>query len=131
MEIYSTEEQQVEAIKRYAREYGPAIIAGVVIGLGGLYGWKAYNQAQIENSEAASDAYTKFIETAGQENSQVVANSDAFLAEHKDSNYAVLAAFVASKEAVEAGNFDVAKQKLNWVLANSAEKPSRSLFSKK
>lgn len=120
MEIYSTEEQQVEAIKRAAREYGPAIIAGVVIGLGGLYGWKTYNQAQIESSEAASDAYTKFIETAGQENSQVVANSDAFLAEHKDSNYAVLAAFVASKEAVEAAQFDVAKAKLNWILANSA-----------
>ena len=37
MEIYNSEEQQVEAIKRFWKENGTAIIAGVVLGLGGLY----------------------------------------------------------------------------------------------
>ena len=36
MEIYNSEEQQVEAIKRFWKENGTAIIAGVVLGLGGL-----------------------------------------------------------------------------------------------
>jgi predicted negative regulator of RcsB-dependent stress response len=42
------------------------------------------------------------------------------LTEYKDSNYAVLAAFVAAKEAVDANNFTAAKEKLNWVLENAS-----------
>jgi len=121
MEIYSTEEQQAEAIKRFFRENGASLIAGVVIGLGGLYGWKAYNQSQIDSAEAASDAYTQLISTAGQDNSEVLAKSDAFLAEYKDSSYAVLAAFVSAREAVDAKNYAVAKEKLEWIVANSSQ----------
>ncbi len=120
MEVYSTEEQQAEAIKRFFRENGTSLIAGVVIGLGGLYGWKTYNQSQIESAEAASDAYTQFIKTAGQENSEILAKSDEFLTNQQGSNYAVLASFVAAREAVDAKKFDVAVDKLNWVVSNSA-----------
>ena len=119
MEIYSTEEQQAEAIKRFFRENGTALIAGVVLGLGGLYGWKAYNQSQIDSAEAASDAYTQLLETAGQENSEVLAKSDAFLNDYKESSYAVLAAFVSAKEAVDAKDYAKAKEKLNWVVTNA------------
>lgn len=119
MEIYSTEEQQAEAIKRFFRDNGVAIIAGVVLGLGGLYGWKAFNQSKIDNAEAASDAYSQFIETAGQDESALIKNADTFLAEQKESSYAALAAFVTAKEAVEAKQLDVALAKLTWVVENS------------
>ncbi|ATC97896.1 YfgM family protein [Pseudoalteromonas spongiae] len=119
MEVYSTEEQQAEAIKRFFRENGTSLIAGVVLGLGGLYGWKAYNQSQIDSAEAASDAYTQLISTAGQENSDVLAKSDAFLTEYKDSSYAVLAAFVSAREAVDAKDYSAAKEKLEWIVTNA------------
>ncbi len=47
MEIYNSEEQQVEAIKRFWKENGTAIIAGVVLGLGGLYGWRYFQDQQL------------------------------------------------------------------------------------
>ena len=37
MELYDTEEQQVEAIKDWWKENGKAVIFGAVIGLGGLF----------------------------------------------------------------------------------------------
>ncbi len=40
MEIYSSEEQQVEAIKRFWQQYGKAILGGVVLGLAALYGFR-------------------------------------------------------------------------------------------
>jgi predicted negative regulator of RcsB-dependent stress response len=120
MEIYSTEEQQEEAIKRFFRENGTMLIAGVVLGFSGLYGWKEYNQTKIESAETASDAYTQLLETAGQDNSEVLEKAAPFLTEYKDSNYAVLAAFVAAKEAVDANNFTAAKEKLNWVLEHAS-----------
>ena len=113
MEIYSTEEQQAEAIKRFFRENGLSLALGVIVGLGGLYGWKAYNQNQITTAEQASDAYTKLVES-----DSVLASADAFISENKDSQYATLAAFVAAKEAVDAQNLDLANEKLSWIVTN-------------
>ncbi|CAM4039582.1 YfgM family protein [Pseudoalteromonas byunsanensis] len=115
MEIYSTEEQQAEAIKRFFRENGVSLTLGIVIGLGGLYGWKAYNQNQIETAEAASNAYNKFVES-----DDVIAASENFVKENADSSYAVLAAFVAAKEAADKEQLDVAAQKLQWAADNVA-----------
>jgi predicted negative regulator of RcsB-dependent stress response len=113
MEIYSTEEQQAEAIKRFFRENGLSLALGVIVGLGGLYGWKAYNQNQITTAEQASDAYTKLVES-----DSVLASADAFISENKDTQYATLAAFVAAKEAVDVQNLDVANEKLSWIVTN-------------
>ena len=113
MEIYSTEEQQAEAIKRFFRENGLSLALGVIVGLGGLYGWKAYNQNQITTAEQTSDAYTKLVES-----DSVLASADAFISENKDTQYATLAAFVAAKEAVDAQNLDVANEKLSWIVTN-------------
>jgi len=113
MEIYSTEEQQAEAIKRFFRENGLSLALGVIVGLGGLYGWKAYNQNQITTAEQASDAYTKLVES-----DSVLASADAFISENKDTQYATLAAFVAAKEAVDTQKLDVANEKLSWIVTN-------------
>ncbi|MCF2856889.1 tetratricopeptide repeat protein [Pseudoalteromonas sp. SMS1] len=113
MEIYSTEEQQAEAIKRFFKENGTPLIIGAVLGLGGLYGWKAYNQNQIASAEASSEAYNQLIES-----DDILAKSDAFLTENAGSNYAVLAAFVAAKEAVDAGELEQAATKLTFIADN-------------
>ncbi|RZM77529.1 hypothetical protein C3B51_16485 [Pseudoalteromonas rubra] len=117
MEIYSTEEQQAEAIKRFFRENGTSLIIGAVLGLGGLYGWKAYNQHQIDTAEAGSEAYNQLVESG-----DVLTKSDDFLANNGESSYAVLAAFVAAKEAVEQGKLDVAQEKLTFA-ANTVKTP--------
>lgn len=113
MEIYSTEEQQAEAIKRFFRENGISLAIGIIVGLGGLYGWKAYNENQITSAEQASDSYTKLVES-----DDVLSSADTFISEHKDTNYAALAAFVAAKDAVDAQKLDVASEKLNWIISN-------------
>jgi predicted negative regulator of RcsB-dependent stress response len=113
MDIYSTEEQQAEAIKRFFRENGLSLALGVIVGLGGLYGWKAYNQNQITTAEQASDSYTKLVES-----DDVLSSADTFISENKDTNYATLAAFVTAKDAVEAQKLDVASEKLSWIVSN-------------
>ena len=117
MEIYSTEEQQAEAIKQFFRDNGVSLAFGIVLGLGGLYGWKAYNQSQITNAEAASNAYSEIVE--GEE---VLASAESFIANNSDSNYAVLAAFVAAKEAVDKQQYSVATEKLRFA-ADTVKNP--------
>ena len=45
MDIYASEEEQVQAIKKWGKENGPGIIAGLILGLGALFGWR-YWQGQ-------------------------------------------------------------------------------------
>jgi len=98
MEIYNSEEQQVEAIKRFWKENGTAIIAGVVLGLGGLYGWRYFQDQQLESTMAASSAYTKLLEQQQKaaDNPELLAQFQTFVDKNSDSSYALLAAFVAA-----------------------------------
>ncbi len=114
MEQFATEEQQVEAIKRFWKEHGTAIIVGAALGLGGLWGWRAYSEAQIETKEAASVAYQNAVETFGTEDSD--AKVKAFIEENKDSGYASIANLLAAKQAVDAGDLDAAASHLNSVV---------------
>ncbi|WP_404343568.1 YfgM family protein [Pseudoalteromonas mariniglutinosa] len=113
MEIYSTEEQQAEAIKRFFRDNGITIALGIVIGLGGLYGWKAYNQHQVTSAESASDAFTQLVESGA-----VLDQADNFMTENSATSYSTLTAFVAAKEAVEKNDLDAASDKLSWIINN-------------
>ena len=63
MEQYETEEQQVEAIKRFWKENGCSASDWCVIGLGWTFRvalW--YNDSQIAAKEQASFAYEKASE---------------------------------------------------------------------
>lgn len=57
MEIYSTEEQQVDAIKQFWKDYGTSILIGAVVGLGGLYGWNYYSDMKVAKAEEASKPF--------------------------------------------------------------------------
>ena len=114
MEQFATEEQQVEAIKRFWKEHGTAIIVGAALGLGGLWGWRYYSETQIESKEAASVAYQNAVETFGSEGSDDKVN--AFIEENKDSGYASIAGLLAAKQAVDAGDLDAAASHLNSVV---------------
>jgi len=112
MDHYATEEQQVEAIKRFCKENGLAIIVGATLGLGGLWGWRYYNETQREAQEQASIAYQQASEKLGQEDA-AYAQALAFVDSHSDSSYAVLTALQLAQQAVERNDLDEALKHLN------------------
>ncbi len=122
MEIYNTEEQQVEAIKRFFREHGLSMAAGILIGLGGLYGFREYQAAQLEAQEAQSAAYAALVDKAAAEGTDKKAwltDAQKFIAEHKDSSYSHLTALMAAKEAVVLKDYATAEQQLEAVAKGS------------
>lgn len=129
MEIYDNEEQQVEAIKRFWKENGTAIIAGVVLGLGGLYGWRYFQDQQLESTMAASSAYTKLLEQQQKaaDNPELLAQFQSFVDANSDSSYALLAAFVAAKDAVAKEDYASAAKQLNWVIAQAKQPEIKAL----
>lgn len=114
MDHLTTEEQQVEAIKKFWKENGTAIVLGAVLGFGGLWGWRYYNAEQIASQEQASDSYETAVQALGQDQSAFT-NVKNFVNENDDSSYAVMAAFRLAKEAVARGDFTEAESQLGWI----------------
>lgn len=117
MEHFSTEEQQVEAIKKFWKENGIAIVVGAVLGLGGLWGWRAYNQHVLTGQEQASDQYNQVIENLANPETGFT-EAKAFVEAQKDSNYAGLTALQLAKEAVAREDFSEAEKQLSWAANN-------------
>ena len=42
MDVYTSEDEQVEALKKWWKENGKSVIGGVIIGAGLLFGGRAY-----------------------------------------------------------------------------------------
>jgi predicted negative regulator of RcsB-dependent stress response len=118
MEQYETEEQQVEAIKRFWKENGTALIVGALLGLGGLWGWRYYNDAQIAEKEQASIAYEKASEELLKDETGF-SQAQGFLNEHSETGYAMLMALELGQQAIERNDLSEAAKQLTFVADNA------------
>ncbi|MGB0894239.1 MAG: YfgM family protein [Parashewanella sp.] len=115
MEIYSTEEQQVEAIKGFWKEYGNSIIVGAVVGLGGLYGWNYYSDHKVGQSQMASDAYQAAIVDV-QDEAKLSGEIAKFDKQYDQKGYQAMLQLTLAKSAVEANKLDKAAAALEQVI---------------
>ncbi|GEM78802.1 YfgM family protein [Vibrio superstes] len=121
MELYDSEEQQVEAIKDWWKENGKAVILGAVIGLGGLFGWRYYQDSVVSGQEAASDAYGKSIQALQAQGLDATEQVQTFINDNADREYAVLAALQLSQAQVAAAEYKEALAQLEWAKANTKD----------
>ncbi|EWH12350.1 TPR-like domain-containing protein [Catenovulum agarivorans DS-2] len=117
MEIFSTEEQQEEAIKNFLSKYSNAIIGGFVAGLVGIYGYNWYQDKTIADQEAMSQEFTQIESETGLNKEQAA----EFVVQNSESGFAVLASFKLAKAFVEEQAFDKAAEQLKWVINNSED----------
>lgn len=118
MEHYETEEQQIEAIKRFWKENGTAIIIGAVLGLGGLWGWRYYNDQQISSQEQASAGFEQQSSQLQTDDSGF-SQAQAYIDQHSDTGYALLMAFKLSQQAIERNDLAEAAKQLGFAADNT------------
>ncbi|EKE74950.1 YfgM family protein [Gallaecimonas xiamenensis] len=126
MEIYSTEEQQVDAIKRFWKEHGNGIIVGTLIGLAGIYGWRWYGEHEKAQQEATSASYEEVVKKV---DGGDLAAGDAFLATESAGQYQSLMAARLAKKAVEASELDKALGYLDQALSHSKDENLNAIFT--
>jgi predicted negative regulator of RcsB-dependent stress response len=64
---FLTDDQQASRVKGWLRENVPFLIAGVVLGLGGLFGWNQWQRYQEQRAEAASVLYDQLLQSVSQQ----------------------------------------------------------------
>ena len=84
MELYDTEEQQVEVIKAWWKEKGKSVILGAVIGLSSLFGWRYYQDSVTAAQGSASESYTKAVQQLADNNTEGEDALQAFIDANND-----------------------------------------------
>ncbi len=101
MDVYQTEEQQVDAIKGYWKENGTTIIAGLAIGFASFIGYNVYQDKQAEQQLLVSEGFQAVMEASDTDTKAFTEAAGAFIAENGESSYASLTAFALAKEAAD------------------------------
>jgi len=124
VETYQTEEQQVEAIKRFWGANGNSLIAGVVIGLSSFAGYGWYIDHKAEQDTLIAESYLNNVEKNAVNSKVFNETGEKFVAEYGDSSYASLTALAMAKAVTEHKDWAQAAK----YLTTAAEKaPNQSI----
>lgn len=117
MDVYTTDEERVEALRKWWKENGLQLIAGVAIGLAGVFGWNAWQQHSNTRAEWASVRYTAMVQAmeAG-DREGAIRQGEQLISDQGDSAYGVLAALAIARMKLEQEDVTGAAAHLEWAL---------------
>lgn len=126
MEPYNTEEEQLEALKRWWNENGRSIVVGVVIALAGTFGWQSWQSNKAQQQQSASDVYQAMMRSmgAGMPSSgggESIGLANTLKSEYSGTAYAQFAALHLAAIAVGNGELTEAEEQLRWVLGKATK----------
>ena len=135
MATHLTEEEQIESLKRWWKDYGTTVLIAAVIGLGGFFAWNQYQSHRADAAREASVVYEKFAaavtefdsEPTGEQAAKVKQLANAVIAHDSSSLYADFAALYLAKLAVQNQDYAEAKTQLEKVSSQGANDSVKEL----
>lgn len=130
MDSYRTEEEQLEQLRQWWRDNGRSTLIMVALAVAAVFGYRAWTQQQLAQSEQASVIYQNLMLADQQLSEGLVGNEQLQTArhlaktlreEHSGSGYSHLAALFEARLALRADESGAAEEALQWLLQQSAE----------
>lgn len=120
---YNLEEQeQLETLKAFWNRYGSFIVTVVAVLAMSIAAWRAWGWYQERQSTQASVVYEQLRQAAGARDVEKVREAAGRLfGDYAGTAYAEMAALVAARVYVDAGDAKAAKAPLQWAVANAED----------
>jgi predicted negative regulator of RcsB-dependent stress response len=115
-----TEQEQVEQLKNWVKQYGLTVLAGIVMAcvlLFALHSWQRYHTRQYLHASGIFDEMLAYKAQNKPAEANVQANR--IIDHYPRTPYAQMAAFLLAKEAVANKNYTESIQQLEWVIKHS------------
>lgn len=120
MDIYASDEEKGEEIKRWWRENGLAVMVGIALSIGGLVGGRYWlNQQAMSTTQASSLYQQASVYLAEGNGSQAVNSVDKLFSDFASTPYATFAAFDMAKNSLVNEDTNGAKAYLEWVISHA------------
>ncbi|MFI0397464.1 MAG: YfgM family protein [Thiolinea sp.] len=122
-----TDDEQAEDIKKWWKENGLSVAAGIALAIAALFGWEYWQKHQITQAESASTLYSE-AQTATDDTIATLKTQE-LQDSYTQSPYAALASLEIAKKHAEKGEYEPAAAALNWVMANTKDVDLKNVAS--
>jgi predicted negative regulator of RcsB-dependent stress response len=117
-----TDEEKVEAIKKWWKENGTSVIAGIVIGLGAVFGWRYWVDYRDNVGQRASLAYEQLLgATMAGAAESAEKQAEGLIETYGKTPYAMLADLALARVRVEQDDLAGAEAALRSAIARSPD----------
>lgn len=120
MSRYETEDEQLEAIKKWWNKNGTQLLSMVLVAVIAVSGWKYWTNTQYVNSANASSMF-ELLQVNYQRGSfgEVSREALKLMQEQPESPYATAAALMHASFSYKKGEVEQTIENLEWVVGNS------------
>lgn len=136
MAAHLSEEEQIEALKRWWKDNGTATIIALVVLAALFFGWNQYQDYRDRQAEEASELYQRFVvatealdseQGAAVDTAEVSQLAEQIIKEYDGTLYADFARLYQARLAVQAGDAQKARQLLQQVNEQGVNESVQSL----
>jgi predicted negative regulator of RcsB-dependent stress response len=119
---YYNEQEQWERVKQWMRENGLWLLAGVVIGVAALAGWRWWQERIELQAQAASSKYSQVLEAYSRgDRTRGATLADELRKDHGSSPYADQGDLLVARSLVETNELGKAIERLKGVMDKSSD----------
>ena len=129
MESYRTDEEQIDALKKWWQDNGKSTVLGILAALALVFGWQGWQKQQTNRVAEASAMYQSLLEAdaAAETGTAQLATAKHLAATLKSEfpgmTYAVFAAMYKAKYAARDSDWPSAESELQWVISQQPDAP--------
>lgn len=117
---YLTEQEQIQQLKNWVKQYGLTILAGILLALIASSGWRYYQNYRNKVLLHASAVYDEMLTLRAQNNMDgATVQATKLISHYPKSPYAQMASFMLARDAIIKKNYPEAIDHLNWVIDHS------------
>lgn len=119
MTDYLTEQEQIELLKNWIKQYSLVILAGVLIAIIGISGWRYWQQRQAKILTRASTLYDEMLTKRAQGESEATTTAKKLYDRYPKTVYGQIAALMLAKEAIDNKNYSLAEKQFHMIIKQS------------
>ena len=120
MTDYLTEQEQIELLKNWIKQYSLVILTGVLLSIIGITAWRYWQQYQSKTLHHASSIYDEMLTKYAQSDPEATRGDAQKLHDrYPKTVYGQIANLMLAKEAIDKKDYPTAEQQFNTVLKQS------------
>jgi predicted negative regulator of RcsB-dependent stress response len=123
-----TEQEQIEQLKNWIKQYGMTVLAGIVLALIMVTGWHFWQERENKILTHASGVYDEMLTLRAQnETTTAVVQAQKLLDHYPKTPYAIMAALMLARDAVINKDYPSAIKQLQWAADHSSNKSIKAI----
>jgi len=116
------EQEELDRLKAWWKNYGSSVIAGVLLGVVVLVGYRYWTQHREEQFHKAAALYEQMFQQYSSKNVvEARKMGDSLIRDFSSTPYAAMTELVLARLDFDANQLDKAKERLKWVMDNTKD----------